>query len=280
VPWEDGTAMQILARDLTREKQSRERQQELLAAAENANRTKDEFLATLSHELRTPLNAVLGWTQMLLSSATDGRAVRGLNVIRRNAEALQLLVEEILELSVIVSGQLRLDTARIDLRDTVKASIESVAPTAATKGLTIAAAMPDTAVMVVGDSRRLQQVLWNLLSNAVKFTTTGKVDVSLRAENGLAVVNVADTGQGIDAEFLPHVFDAFRQEDSSATRVASGLGLGLALVRRLVEAHGGTVTAHSEGRDLGAIFTISLPEAPAGSPPQDSSRFGELVSRD
>ena len=271
VPWEDGVAIQVLARDLTNEKQARRRQQALLAAAEDANRTKDEFLATLSHELRTPLNAVLGWTQILLKQRHEDSVQHGLDVIRRNAEGLQAMVEEILQLSVVVTGQLRLSPARLDVRDIVRSAVETVAPAAATKGVHLGSSLPDPPIFIVGDARRWQQVFWNVLSNAVKFTAAqGRVEVSATAHEGLVTIVVRDTGQGISPEFLPHVFEPFRQEDSTPTRAAAGLGLGLALVRRLVEAQGGTIRAESAGRGQGATFTITLrqaqDQAPAGGP--------------
>ncbi len=284
VPWEDGTAIQVLVRDLTAEHDARAQQAGMLFAAETANRTKDEFLATLSHELRTPLNAVLGWTHILLGSAREPQVCRGLDVIKRNSEALQRMVEEILQLSRVVTGQLRLNIAAVELREIVGHAVETIAPTAAARGVTVRAIVPDESILVAGDGPRLQQVMWNLLANAVKFSDQGgRVRVTVAHRQRTAAIMVEDTGQGIAASFLPHVFEPFRQEDSGP-RGAGGLGLGLALVRRLVEAHGGTVTAASAGPGRGATFTVVLPEAtPAttdlwsAAPRQDGSASATVV---
>jgi len=212
------------------------REQEARAQLESANRSKDEFLATVSHELRTPLNAILGWTRMLRTGAVEGgeKLRRALETIERNARAQTQLVEDILDVSRIIAGKLRVQVGRIDLRD--------------------------DASEFYGDPDRLQQVVWNLLSNAIKFTPgKGKVTIELRRSNGHVEIVASDTGMGIARDFLPHVFDRFRQADSSSTRMQGGLGLGLAIVRHLVEVHGGTVRAESEGDGQGARFTVRMP---------------------
>lgn len=235
--------------------------------AEAANRMKDQFLATLSHELRTPLNAVLGWAKLLGTGKLPAETVReGLAVIERNARAQAQLISDLLDVSRIISGKLKLDTTPVDVADVVRAAVDSVRPTADAKGVTIAAAVEGSETTVDGDTARLQQVAWNLLTNAIKFTPPGgRIDLAVRpAGNDLEVV-VRDTGDGIDPAFLPHVFDRFRQADPSITRQHGGLGLGLSIVRQLVEAHGGTVRADSPGKGLGATFTVTLPRL-AGRP--------------
>jgi PAS domain S-box-containing protein len=234
----------------------------LYRTAQVANRTKDEFLATLSHELRTPLNAVLGWAHMLrtgtLSAEVQRRAV---DAIERNARAQAQLVDDLLDVSRIVSGRFSLTLEDVDLGAVVQSAIDTVRPTVAAKGLELDfVELPTRRAIVGGDDDRLRQVFWNLLSNAVKFTTRGgRIRVTFGIEEQTAVVTVEDSGQGIPADFLHHVFERFRQADSSASRRHGGLGLGLAIVRHLVEAHGGTVSAASPGEGLGATFTVRLP---------------------
>ena len=228
---------------------------------ERVSMMKDEFLATLSHELRTPLNAVLGWAEMLLArSAVDSEQRRGLETIARNARAQAQLIDDLLDMNRIVSGKIRLDVQRLDLLGVVEAAIESVRPSAAAKGIALRALLDPLTEPVHGDPHRVQQIVWNLLSNAVKFTPRGgKIDVVLRRVNSHVEICVADTGIGIQPQFLPHVFDRFRQADASTTRKYGGLGLGLSIVRQLVELHGGTVRAESAGADRGATFVIALP---------------------
>jgi signal transduction histidine kinase/CheY-like chemotaxis protein len=230
------------------------------ADVEQASRIKDEFLATLSHELRTPLNAILGWSHMLLGHALPPEAQRhAVEVIARNASSQVRLVDEVLDISRIVRGQLQLDLQVIDVRAAIERALDTVRPAAEAKGLTLATILPDDLV-TVADPERLQQVVWNLLSNAVKFTPRGGcVTVSATRQRSHAVVEVHDTGVGIPAEFLPHVFERFTQADSSTTRRYGGLGLGLAIVRHIVELHGGTVRVESAGEDAGSRFTIALP---------------------
>lgn len=229
--------------------------------AERASRMKDEFLATLSHELRTPLNAILGWATILADGKLDETELReGLDTIRRNAHAQTQIIEDLLDMSRIVNGKVRLDVQAVDLAAVVRAATETVRPAADAKGIRLKAVLDPTAGPVSGDPNRLQQVLWNLLSNAIKFTRRGgQVQVLLERVNSQIEVHVIDTGDGIKPEFLPHVFDRFRQADASTTRRHGGLGLGLAIVRQLVELHGGTVRVKSPGIGQGSTFTISLP---------------------
>ncbi|MGE5866547.1 MAG: ATP-binding protein [Rhizobacter sp.] len=246
--------------------------------AEHASRMKDEFLATLSHELRTPLAAIIGWTHVLRRTAMlqpdMGRAV---DTIERNARTQARLIDDLLDMSRIISGNVQLDVARLNLAtltDTVLASLE---PTANAKRLQVSVHQDDPGTAVRGDANRLQQVVWNLLSNAFKFTPPeGRVMVRLGRRDGHVLLSVTDTGQGITPEFLPFVFERFRQSDASTTRVHGGLGLGLAIVRHLVQLHGGAVEAHSDGLGAGARFTVRLPAADAAveteppSPPADT----------
>jgi signal transduction histidine kinase len=229
-------------------------------AAENASRMKDEFLATMSHELRTPLNAILGWATILRAGhQTEAQREKALTTIERNAKAQARLIDDILDVSRIISGKLRLDVKRHAVAALVNAAVDIVRPAAAAKSIDLVVRLDESAGFISGDSDRLQQVLWNLLINAIRFTPTqGKVTVSAHVSNGL-VLRVADTGVGIAPEHKRQVFERFRQVDSSTTRKHGGLGLGLAIVRHLVELHGGTVEADSAGIGLGATFTVSLP---------------------
>jgi PAS domain S-box-containing protein len=231
------------------------------AEAERASRTKDEFLATLSHELRTPLNAVIGWTQVLRKTkGLPPDAANALNVIDRNARAQAQIIADLLDMSSIISGKVRLDVQRLDMAGIVEATVETVRPTAHAKGVRLKSVLDPKAGPVRGDPNRLQQVLWNLLTNAVKFTPKdGHVTVSLARVNSHLEVEVADSGEGIDAAFLPHVFDRFRQADASTVRKHGGLGLGLSIVKQLVELHGGSIAAKSPGPGLGSSFRVSLP---------------------
>jgi len=235
--------------------------QEARQAAEAANRAKDEFLATLSHELRTPLSPILGWVRLLRSGDLDEAAsARGLEVIERNVRAQTQLIEDLLDVSRIITGKLRLEVRPMDLVAVVEAGIEAVRPAADAKGIRIESRLEPLASAMVGDPDRLQQVVWNLVSNAVKFTPRdGRVDVELTRVDSHARVRVRDTGKGIRPTFLPHVFDRLRQADSTSTRAHGGLGIGLAIVRHLVELHGGTVAAESAGEGKGAAFTVELP---------------------
>jgi signal transduction histidine kinase/ActR/RegA family two-component response regulator len=226
-----------------------------------ANRAKDEFLATLSHELRTPLNAVLGWTRMLRAGAVSGvKMTRAFEVIERNAVAQLDLVEDLLDLSRIIRGKFRLDVQPVRFSTAIDAAIEAVQPAATAKGIVVEVWNDNQSDLVLGDAARLQQVVWNLLSNAIKFTPRGgRVRVAVERVAGHVEVAVADTGEGIDPAVLPYVFDRFRQGDAGTTRTHAGLGLGLAIVRHIVELHGGRVEAISSGKGEGATFKIALP---------------------
>lgn len=229
--------------------------------AQEANRIKDEFLATVSHELRTPLTAILGWSALLRSSASDQSAVeRGLEAIERNARAQARIIDDVLDVSRIISGKLRLELKRVDMATVVSSALEIVGPMADARGIVIESQVGRDAVAVFGDADRLQQVVWNLASNAIKFTPKGgRVGVRVDGDGAAVQLQVTDTGQGISPQFLPYIFDRFRQADSSSTRKHGGLGLGLAIARHLVELHGGTLKAESAGEGLGASFTMTLP---------------------
>ena len=231
------------------------------AEAERANRLKDEFLATVSHELRTPLNAMLGWVTVVRGGRLDAEGeARALETIERNARSQKKLIDDLLDVSRIITGKLRLDIRVIEVSGLIEAVVESVRPAAEAKGVRLLSRSECGAVTISGDLNRLQQVIWNLISNAIKFTPEGgRVEVRLRQQNGRLIVVVSDTGAGIPADFLPYVFDRFRQADGSSTRKHGGLGLGLSIVRHLVELHGGTVRAESAGLSLGATFIIELP---------------------
>jgi PAS domain S-box-containing protein len=236
------------------------RAEEAARQAEEAGRIKDEFLATVSHELRTPLNAILGWASLLQKRGVDPSAAKGIDVIHRNAEAQGKIIEDILDASRIITGKLRLDLKPAHLAPIAREAVEVVRPSADAKGITIDFSPPENVPLLLVDADRLRQVIWNLLSNAVKFTDPGgRVTIHIgRGEAGV-FLSVTDTGHGIAADFLPHVFDRFRQADSSTTRRVGGLGLGLAIVRQLVELHGGQVEARSAGPGSGATFTMTLP---------------------
>ena len=231
------------------------------AEIERVSMMKDEFLATLSHELRTPLNAVLGWAEVLMQrEGADAESKRGLQAIARNAHAQAQLIEDLLDMNRIVSGKIRLDIQRADLAPIIEAAVDSVRPSAETKSIRLRTVLDPLAGPVSGDPHRLQQVVWNLLSNALKFTPkTGRIDVLLQRINSHVEITVSDSGMGISPEFLPFIFDRFRQADSSTTRRHGGLGLGLSIVKQLVELHGGSVRAESGGSDKGSSFVVSLP---------------------
>jgi PAS domain S-box-containing protein len=255
--------------DITARRQAQAERDELLQSerrarmdAERASRIKDEFLSTVSHELRTPLNAIMGWSQLLRArpGSGDEDLERALAAIDRNSRMQVQLVEDLLDMSRIMSGKLRLKFQPVDLRDIVAAAVASVAPSAAAKQIRVDVASAEDLVPVPGDPGRLQQVIWNLLSNAIKFTPDGgSVQVDLARAGDDVIMTVSDTGEGIEPEFLPYVFERFRQADASTTRAHSGLGLGLAIVKNLVGLHGGTVRAASAGEGRGSSFTVELP---------------------
>jgi signal transduction histidine kinase/CheY-like chemotaxis protein len=240
-----------------------ERERLARAEAESACRLKDEFLATVSHELRTPLNAIMGWSHMLRAGGLDeANAARAIETIARNAQAQAQLIEDILDVSRVITGKLHLDIAPVDVASVINTAIDSVQLAADAKGVRLKVVLDRSARLVAGDAARLRQVIWNLVSNAIKFTpASGRVTVRLERAGADARLTVSDTGCGISAEFLPFIFDRFRQADGTSTRRHGGLGLGLAIVRHLVELHGGTVAAASDGEGLGATFSVTLPLA-------------------
>lgn len=254
-------------RDVTDRKQAEEERGRLLREqvarqeAERANRMKDEFLAILSHELRTPLNAILGWAKLLRTKKFDQATIeKALETIERNAKSQAQLIEDILDVSRILRGKLNLNFRLINLEPVIESALEALRPVADAKSLTLKTSCSPNAGKVQGDTGRLQQIVWNLLSNAIKFTPEGgKVEVRLEAAGDSVQVEVIDTGIGIKPEFLPYVFDRFRQADSTTTRSYGGLGLGLAIVRHLVELHGGKVKADNNPDGVGAKFTVLLP---------------------
>ena len=257
-----------VARDITDRLRAEEERTRLLASekearqlAEDASRLKDEFLAVVSHELRNPLNAITGWASLLRTGKLNNeQTARAVETILRNAQVQTQLIQDLLDVSAIVSGRLRLNVRPFQLSSVVEAAIEVMRPAAEAKSVRLQPLIDFTAGPVSGDPDRLQQVFWNLLSNAVKFTPNGgRVQIRLQGVDSHVEFVVTDTGKGIDAKLLPFVFDRFRQGDSSTTREHGGLGLGLAIVRHLVELHGGVVKAHSEGLGKGAEFIIHLP---------------------
>ena len=235
--------------------------EERTAELTRANRMKDEFLATLSHELRTPLNAILGWITLVRDGRLSGeRRDLALESIQRNARLQAKLIEDLLDVSRIISGKFTLEFADVDLNRIVEAACEVVRPAAEAKQIRLAVLGGGQTAHAMGDAARLQQAIWNLLSNAVKFTPEGgSIEIRIETEHGHVRISVTDNGQGIDAEFLPYVFDRFRQADGSSTRAHGGLGIGLAIVRHIVELHGGWVSASSQGKGFGSTFTIGLP---------------------
>jgi signal transduction histidine kinase/ActR/RegA family two-component response regulator len=252
------------------------REQAARAEAETANRAKDEFLAVLSHELRTPLNAIMGWTRMLQAGALDaGQAAHALDVIDRNTRQQAQLINDLLDVSRIIAGKLDLDRYAVDVVPLVGAAVEALREAITAKSLTLETDLDPATGEVYGDPLRLQQIVTNLVSNAVKFTPEGgAVLVSVRRIADLAELVVMDNGEGIAADFLPWVFERFRQADGSTTRPDGGLGLGLSIVKHLVEAHGGTIRVESEGAGKGAAFTVRLPIVPV--PAEQSEREGRL----
>ena len=229
--------------------------------AETANRLKDEFLATVSHELRTPLNAIAGWIQILSRQETDIESLKhGLTTMERNVKAQVQIIEDILDVSRIITGKLKLEIEQVDLIPIIEMALDTMRLAAEAKGINLQFIHDGDPVMLKGDPHRLQQIVWNLVSNAIKFTPEGgSVTVQLTRLDKQIDITVSDTGKGISSEFLPYVFDRFRQADSTTTRTHGGLGLGLSIVRHLVEMHGGTISATSSGQGEGATFTISLP---------------------
>lgn len=237
-----------------------QQQQEALAESERINLMKDEFFAVLSHELRSPLNPILGWAKLMQTRQLEpDRTRKGLEAIERNAKAQCQIIDDLLDMARVLRGKLALDAAPVSLTTAISGAIDTVQTAADAKSIQINAHIPEIG-QVSGDAVRLQQIIWNLLTNAVKFTPQGgRVEVSLAEVDSFAQITIADTGKGIDPDFLPHIFESFRQEDASITRQHGGLGLGMAIVYQLVEAHGGTITAESLGTDQGSTFTVRLP---------------------
>ena len=244
------------------------REQETRHAAETANTVKDEFLATLSHELRTPLNAILGWSTMLRSGRLNAEdSARALKTVERSARAQSQLIDDLLDISRIITGKLRLEIGAVDLTKVITAAIDGVRPAMEAKGIRLQVVLDSETGPISGDANRLQQVVWNLVSNAVKFTPPdGRVQLRLERVNSHVEITVSDTGKGIAPEFLPYIFDRFRQADQTTTRRQGGLGLGLSIVRQIVEMHGGSVAAASAGEGKGTSFIVKLPGLPAASP--------------
>jgi signal transduction histidine kinase len=258
----------LVFRDVTERRRAELEREQLLAreraarhAAEAASRAKDDFLATMSHELRTPITAIVGWSRMLRTRNLSGpAAARALEIIERNAQAQALLIHDLLDVSRIVTGKFRLENRPVDLAHVIEAAADSIRPVAEAKGIRLDLDLEPEAGLIAGDANRLEQVLWNLLSNAIRFVPGGgQVQIVLRRKGSRLELSVGDTGQGIAADLLPHIFERFRQGDCAAARQHGGLGLGLAIVRHLVELHGGTVRAASPGAGAGATFTVSLP---------------------
>jgi PAS domain S-box-containing protein len=282
------SANALVAEDVTRRIRLTLDRIHLYREAQDANRLKDEFLGTLSHELRTPLNAIFGWARILRMRELDKSTAHAVAVIERNAEAQVKLIEDVLDVSRIITGKMRLAMEQVDLRAVLRATTDAVRPTIQAKGIRFAEAIEPEIPTVLGDSHRLQQVFWNLLSNALKFTgSDGAISVSLQAVERGVEFTITDTGVGIRRDVLPFVFDRFRQADSSLTRTHGGLGLGLAIVRHIVELHGGSVQAESPGEGRGATFTIRFPVAedrlasdarPTDAPAGEAE--GSLVLRD
>ena len=286
----------VTARDISERKRIEQERQRLLEqerraradaeaareSAEAANRLKDEFLATLSHELRTPLNAIVGWSSILRGKdVTAEDYAEGLEAIERNARVQTQLIEDLLDVSRIISGKLRLDVQRVDPAQVIDAAIGSVQPAAQNKDIRLARSIDPTATPVWGDAGRLQQIVWNLLSNAIKFTPHGgRVSVDVSRVDAHIEITVTDTGRGIKAEFLPFVFERFRQADSTTTRKFGGLGLGLAIVRHLAELHGGTVEARSGGEGTGASFVVRLPMTVMNIQPQEVEQTQTTASKE
>ncbi len=262
------------------------REQEARAEAEQANRTKDEFLATLSHELRTPLSAILGWTHLVRTGKLDqSQIARAFDTIERNARSQSQLIDDLLDVSRIITGKLQIDLRPVELSSVIEAATDAVRPAFEAKNIRFETTLDPISSVILGEPNRLQQILWNLFSNAVKFTPQdGSVHISVKRARPYVKISVIDTGIGIDQDFLPYIFDRFRQADGSTTRVHGGLGLGLAIVKHLVQLHRGTIEVESKGANQGATFTVSLPLAsalalptPTGTDMQDTDTNGDRL---
>ncbi|BDA70053.1 hypothetical protein CAL7716_042190 [Calothrix sp. PCC 7716] len=273
IQWQGEPAYLVSLRDITvRKHAENERLKQLLEEAQTANRLKNEFLAIVSHELRTPLNPILGWAKILRSRKLDQSVIqKALETIERNASLQAQLIDDLLDISRILRGKIRLQPVVVDLKTIITAAIDTVGLAAQAKSIEINTVFDTNIESCLGDPNRLQQVIWNLLTNSIKFTQNhGQVTIKLERVEGYAQIQVSDTGKGINCNFLPYIFDYFCQENSSTTRSTGGLGLGLAIVRRLVELHGGTIEAESAGEGQGATFTIRLPLIPTLAKTQNS----------
>jgi signal transduction histidine kinase/ActR/RegA family two-component response regulator len=268
--------------EITERKQAEEERAKLLVReqaareeAEQANRTKDEFLATLSHELRTPLTAILGWSHLVRTGSLDKSQLnRAVETIERNARSQSQLIDDLLDVSRIITGKLQIEPVKLDLCTVVESAIEAVRPSFEAKNIHLTTSMASEGCLVAGDANRLQQIFWNLLSNAIKFTPEGgSVRVEVKEKKQDLLVAVTDSGSGITAEFLPYIFDRFRQADGSTTRMHGGLGLGLSIVKHLVQLHGGKVKVKSDGKDKGSTFMVTLPlvSSAASLAPEDTA---------
>lgn len=275
--------------EITERKQAEEERARLLvleqaarAEAEQANRTKDEFLATLSHELRTPLSAILGWSHLVRTGKLDEQQMsRAFETIERNARSQSQLIDDLLDVSRIITGKLQIEPRSLDLCSVIDASIEGVRLAFEAKNIQLETTLQAAACFVAGDQNRLQQIFWNLLSNAIKFTPEGgKVSVAAEQVDARVRVSVSDSGIGITPEFLPYIFDRFRQADGSTTRIHGGLGLGLSIVKHLVQLHGGTVEVHSDGKNKGAVFTVTLPLVEKGADEARDNAESTLLDED
>ena len=263
----NGRRMVGVSRDVTLEREAAHERERLLRSeqqardeAERQSRLKDEFLAILSHELRTPMNAILGWLSMLDSGKSTRDPRSALAVIRRNAEVQARLIEDLLDMNRLMAGNVQLEMSLLDIGGLVQTTIQGLQPAADAKGVQLIGSVPSEAGEMLADSRRLQQVLWNLVHNAIKFTpASGRVNIDVERARGYVQITVRDNGQGISAAFLPHVFERFRQQDSSTTRASSGLGLGLSIAKHLVELHHGSISVTSAGEGQGATFVVKMP---------------------
>lgn len=267
IRWQGKNAYILSLRDITQIKQAEAERAKLLEEAQAANRAKDQFLAILSHELRTPLNPIVGWSQLLQSGTlSEAQIKKGADIIQRNAMLQSQLIEDILDISRIIRGKIELQAAPVKLSTIINNALDTVKLSAQAKSIQINTDFAHNEDLVRGDSTRLQQVIWNLLTNAIKFTPDGgRVDINLTFINNQVRVQVKDTGKGIEPDFLPYVFDYFRQAENAKTRAKGGLGLGLAIVRHLIELHGGTISVDSPGVDQGATFTFALPALDANN---------------
>ena len=275
----DGDRMVGISRDVTAERESEQERERLLASersardeAERHSRLKDEFLATLSHELRTPMNVILGWLDTLQAGKPIRDTQAALAVIQRNAQSQAKLIDDLLDMNRLLAGNVRMDLVPVDVALALQNAILSLQPIAGARGVAIGPVPTSPSVRVLADAGRLQQVLWNVLHNAIKFTPRdGRVDVGVEERAGRARITVRDTGRGIAGDFLPHVFERFRQQDSSSTRDSPGLGIGLSIAKHLMELHGGTITASSDGQDRGATFIVELLAAGATNGTSESA---------